>query len=72
MIWYGVGSAIYLNAKAGGRTETVARYSLHIQCLFRVANKNNIFVGSCDLFIPASAEDTVVDLNKRESTMFDS
>lgn len=70
LVWIGFGDLF--ERKSRGRTEKVARYSLHIQCPFRVENKNNIFVGSHDLFIPASAEDTVVDLNKRESTMFDS
>lgn len=54
-----------------GLTDEIAEYSIHVQCPFRILFNNKIVLGSDDLFLSQSADIDNVDLNKKDSCLFD-
>lgn len=63
--------ALYERENHRGRKVTVATYTLHLFGPFRITNLTGTIVGSADLFIPSDNSNRVVDLDIKNSTMFD-
>ena len=52
-------------------TDEIAEYSIHIQCPFRILLNNKIVLGSDDLFLSQFPDIESVDLNIKDSCLFD-
>ena len=60
------------NIKKYDKKETsFPEYVLHNQCPFRITYKNQILLGSSDLYISSQTDTQIVDLNKQNVCYFD-
>ena len=56
-----------------GKKYTISNFVFHIQCPFRVVRDNSIVLSTEDLFLPFPQKEPIeVDLNKKNTTLFDS
>lgn len=62
---------LFRRKNSRGTELTVATYSLHVQCPFRISDETTILVGSNDLFTPSNNNDIAVDLAVQNSSLFD-
>ena len=70
IIYLGFGDT-FIRENSKGEKREIAKYSIHIQCPFRIYNKHGIILGTDDLYIPANNNEIHVDLDKQNSTNFD-
>lgn len=53
-----------------GKLRNVASYAIHIQCPFRISNRDKILTGSEDFYV-SSSEGNYIDLDDRGRSVFD-
>ena len=71
MVNIGFGEPV-VRKKKNGEEIIIGKFALHVQCPFRIIRDNNIVLGYTDIFIPDEENSLVVDLNKRNTNVFDS
>lgn len=71
MVNIGFGEPI-VRKKKNDEEVILGEFALHVQCPFRIIHDNNIVLGYTDLFIPDEETNILVDLNKRNTNIFDS
>lgn len=70
LIQIGFGDLIKIKTRKG-EEHFIARYSLHIQCPFRITAKEKLILGYNDLFVSSNNITEAVDLNINSGTIFD-
>lgn len=62
---------LFTRKNRNNKETSIAKYSINVQCPFKITDNKGVLLGSDDLFHPVDEEKIFVDLNINDSCCFD-